>query len=172
MEILYLRIIYIFAIILWVILVNNFGLLPADDVIEWILLLLPPILFIMAIASMDSVSDKVECFNIKGNILTLGITVIVPLLGWMATKYSGNRELFIKLCALAIFFSILTLLEVWVPERNLKLLLHVKSILQTASVSIILIAIYKFFLDTSANSLATGLASEKYDSVFAHNLFR
>lgn len=171
MKNLYLRIIYIFSIVLWIILANNFNLLSGDDIIEWLLILLPITLFFIAFLFIDDVNNRVECFNTRGNLLTLGIAVIIPLLGWMATKYSGNRGLFIKLCALAIFFSIFTLLEFWVPEDGLNLVLHIKSILQTLSISIILIAVYKFFLDTTANSLAVGLIDEKYDSVFAHNLF-
>lgn len=148
-----LRIIYIFGIVLWLSIVVYIKLLPCDDIYEWGLVLLPIILFIIAFVSIDRINEHVENFNFNYSLLTISLAVVVPLLGWMASKYKGDKKAFMKMCILAIFFSMLATLDVWVSGDNLCIVKHTKSILQTIGVSLILIAIYKFFLDTTPNSL-------------------
>jgi len=165
----YLYITYIIAIICWSYIIWYFKLLPsffslrqsdnqeniksptANSLIAWFLILLPFLSFIIAIYSADSITKDVENFAFNANLLTLGMIVALPLLNWLAERYTGDRTTFTQMLALAIVLSMLTLLDFWVKPPYLCLIKHIKSALQTMAIILMTLAIYIFFIDIGTN---------------------
>lgn len=141
------RWVYFFAIIGWLFLIFWYQLFPPLDFIEAGILVLPLMVFLISYSSIPHITEQVEGYMFKANLLTLGLLIALPLLNWAYSNFNGNRVLFIKLAATAIIFSMLTLIDVWVPHRFLPLEKHIKSILQTSAITLLIFALYRFFIE-------------------------
>jgi hypothetical protein len=144
---------YAVAIVLWVIILLALKIRP-DDWVEWSLILLPVILFSMGIAFAKTMSVRMEEYMNRSNLITLGLVIALPLLDWIVKYHEGDRQSFIVACGVAIILSMLTLIDVPVPDNKVYIIKHLRSILQTYAVVILIISLYKFFFDTTANSWA------------------
>jgi len=153
-QIINIRRVYLFALIGWIILIALYKLIPPSDVIEAIILFLPVLVFIISYVSVPEITYKVEKYMFKANLLTLGLLVALPLLNWIYTNHNENRALFIKLAATAIIFSMVTLIDVWVPRDHLPVVKHIKSVLQTMAITLLIFGLYRFFIDqTQENNM-------------------
>jgi len=147
-------IIYSFGIILWIYIIYYFKMLPSKDNIDFIIIIVPIFLFILAIFSSSGITPSVEQFMFRGNILSLGLVISLPLLSWVVDKYLGSdRKTFVQMMSIAIILSMITLVDIWVPEKYLYIVKHIKSILQTIAVFILMICLYRFLIHTDSNSL-------------------
>lgn len=143
----YIYIVYIISIIVWTIIIFFFGIpYYTYGFLFWILILLPYIIFIIAILSANTITKHVEDFAFNANILTLGMIVSLPLLNWLIDHYNGDKKKFVQMISLAIIFSMLTLIDVWINVKYLCLLKHIKSSLQTIAIMLMTIAIYIYFV--------------------------
>ena len=139
--------VYLFALIGWIILIITYKLIPPHDAIEIAILFVPIVVFLISYISIPKITYKVERYMFKANLLTLGLLVALPLLNWVNTNRNENRTLFIKLAATAIIFSMLTLIDVWVPCEYLPVVKHIKSVLQTSAITLLIFGLYRFFIE-------------------------
>jgi len=146
--------VYVFFIILWICILCYFQLFSSRDWIQWFIILIPFIAFIIAISFSHQLTGTVENFAFRTNILSLGIIIVLPLIIWIAEKYSGDKRKLLQLLTLAIVFSLLSLIDYWVSERYLCVVKHIKSALQTMAITLLIVSIYTFFLHDCLNSWA------------------
>lgn len=144
----------------WIIILMMLKIYP-DDIPEWALCILPVLLFTLGIIFSDRMDKEMQdCMN-RSNIITLGLVIALPLLDWIARHHGGDRKKFITACGFAIMLSLLTLIDIPMPDDKVYVLMHLRSILQTISVILLMLALYKFFFDESANSWASVLTEKK-----------
>ncbi|AYV85911.1 MAG: hypothetical protein Solivirus1_68 [Solivirus sp.] len=151
-----LKIWYIVAILIWIVLLALLGLLPPKDIIEVILMAIPIIAFIVAIVSIHTITESIEQLMLKANLLTLGLLVALPLINWSKDTSYESKETFMKIAATAIILSMLTLIDWWVDKKYLYLLKHTKSIVQTYAIVLLMIGLYKFFCEAAYSKEPVG----------------
>lgn len=150
----YIRLVYIIFGFLWTMMIWYWSLLPGNDVFQRFLVIIPYILFIFGFSFAAQINDRVEGFMFRGNILTMGLILALPLLTWTVDKYTGDKQRFLQMAVVAVMLSMISLLDVWVSQDYLSIVKHVKSCLQTISIVLLLFVIYEFMLN---NNTATNL---------------
>lgn len=138
--------VYIVALVAWIFIICVFGLWKTD-VIGWIILSIPLVVFFSGYASADRLTVEIEKENFQANYFTIGLVLILPLLTWVKKEYSGNAEHFIRILIFAIIIILLSLLDVWVERQYMSVTKHVKSVFQTIAIVLIIYAFYSFYID-------------------------
>ena len=140
------KLIYILAIVLWIIICFLLKLIPGHNWVEWGILILPIVIFLYAWSVADKVSTTVEDYMGKTNILTLGLIIAMPLLNWVQGR-KDDRKQFTQLMAVAIIFSMLTLIDISVGHDELCIIRHAESALQTMAIVLLIFGLYRFFIN-------------------------
>ena len=140
------RLVYCVAIVVWILIVVAFHLYNTD-VIGWIILAIPPVIFLTGYANSDHLTVEIERENFQANYFAIGILIILPLLTWVNRDYKGDRKRFTRILVLAIIIIMLSLLDVWVRREYLSLNKHIKSALQTIAISLLIYALYAYYID-------------------------
>lgn len=140
------RTIYGFMIGLWIFIIAVFQIFPGANFIENVILLLPFFFFIIAICSAAYITENAEKFVFRGNILTLGLIISVPLLNFILDRYNGNKHQFIEISMTGIILSLLALIDVWLPDEHLCFAKHYKSGFETMAIILLIYVIYHYFV--------------------------
>jgi hypothetical protein len=154
------RIIYLVGIVAWILLSWYFGFFPTTDTMEWLIFLLPIVLFLVAWASIPYVSGHVESFMYRSNILTLGLLIALPLLSWVEVRHPERKQ-FVPIMGTAIILSMLTLVDIWVPHDQLPWIKHIKSIMQTVAIVLLVYGLYRYFVDPNFEAREANLSNER-----------
>lgn len=147
-----LQMFYIFVALFWVLLIAYFDLWR--EKLSFVLFL-PLFAFFITFLCIENVSVYVEESMLQSNFLSLGLILALPMLSWMLKEYNGNKKHFFTVIILALVLSLLTFVDIWVPENRLTIYRHIRSSLQVMSVSLFIFALCTFFF-YSYVSLPTG----------------
>lgn len=152
----YLRLIYLCAILVWVAIIYLLNLLPPRNIIEMLILLIPPAVFLIALLSVHTITESVEELMLKANLLTLGLLVALPLINWSRETTTESKATFINIAATAIILSMITLLDFWVNRKYVYLVKHFKSILQTYAIVLLIAGLFRFFCECAYDKAPVG----------------
>nr|QBK90674.1 MAG: hypothetical protein LCPAC104_01710 [Pithovirus LCPAC104] len=137
---------YIIAIILWIIMII---FLKIDiDLIAFLLFTIPIIVYLINFHNVEDCSVEVENEIFKGDFLSFAVFIVLIFMNW--NKKSRNVDVF-KLLVIAVIFITLSLIDFWVPKNKIILVKHFRSILNTASLSILAIALYIYYREDINN---------------------
>ena len=138
---------YIFLLILWVLILTVLGIFSEDnDGISFLILAVPPILFLIAYVNLPDLSPIDEERVAGTNILTVGLLVAFPIFTWIYDKSKISRTLFNKVLIAAIIFSILAMIDIWIPCDLVPYEHHIRSALQTFAFTLFIFALYRFYV--------------------------
>jgi hypothetical protein len=137
-----LQMFYIFISLFWILLISYFKLW--DEKLSFILFL-PLAAFFLTFLYIEHISVYVEESMMQSNYLSLGLILALPMLSWMLKEYNGNKKHFITVIILALVLSLLTFVDVWVPENRITVYRHFRSSLQVMSVSLFIYALCAFY---------------------------
>lgn len=140
---------YLVASVLWLALCYLLRLFHTNF-IGLLILLIPLAVFAFGFISSSSLSIEVEDDMFKSNYLSVGLLVMFPLLIWCTNDYKGDigkRAQFITIIIVALVLTMLSLIDIWVSKKWITLVKHVKSILQTSSLTLIIFALYHYYLE-------------------------
>ena len=135
------KVIYIIVIIIWVIVIWYLGLYKTD-IIGWILLLLPILIFGINISELDECTKEVEESMFEGNFLSFGFLIAVILINWNKTE---DKTKYFKLLTLGLVLLMLSLVDIWVRKEKLIVFKHIKSIFQTLALFILAYTLYIYY---------------------------
>jgi hypothetical protein len=138
----WIKVVYVIIIIAWTLLISFSGFFRLK---AGLLLLLPYVFFILALITVEDLTTGVEECMFKANFLAVGIILSLPLLNWSNKDYTGDKRLFSSIIIIAISLSILSLIDVWVPERWLSVYKHFRSCLQTMSLTLMIFGLIEYF---------------------------
>ena len=156
--------IYILGIILWLIICFLLKLIPANDFFEYLIIALPIVVFVFSWYYADRVSTVVEDYMGKTNVLTLGLIIALPLLNWVQDRGPEKKQ-FIQIMAVAIIFSMLTLIDLWVGHEELHVIRHAESALQTMAITLLIFGLYRYFIDPHPKTNLKSMILKKSDSI-------
>lgn len=142
-----LRMIYIGAAIFWIIFITCIIGTCNIRGLSGVIVIIPFIVFLISYISLPKVVPLTEKTLQRTNYLSLGLLIFFPIFSTLITKYRANRELFVKLMCSAFIFSLIGLYDVWVPPDYVPHLRHIKTIFQTYTVTILLLAMNEFYIN-------------------------
>ena len=142
------RVLYGISFVLWVVLIIALGLWRTD-IVGWVVLLVPPLVFLFGFINADKLTVEVEDQMFEANYLSVGLIIVLPLLMWINGQHGEttspvDRRHFIQIVVVALVLSMLSMIDLWVPRESVSLIKHGKSIFQTASISLLIYALYWF----------------------------
>lgn len=137
------KILYILAIVFWIGLCLYFKLYTTKG---WLILILPLIVFGIAIYNCECLCNELDEYMFKASYLSVGLILTLPLLSWMTKDYNGDINQFISVIILYLTFTLLTLIDVWVPHSSISIFKHLRSVFQTLSITLIIYAMITYFL--------------------------
>lgn len=140
-NIYYLQIMYIIAIIIWILIIV-FLKLYETDIIGWIILLVPIIIFIIGFTSLSGIDQEVEDFMLQTDFLQLGYIIIVIVLMW--DKSIKNSKIF-HLIGIGLALLVMSMIDVWISKSKLVYMKHFESIVQTMAAVILIFALYYYY---------------------------
>lgn len=142
---------YIFLLIMWLLILTVLGIFSEDnDGISFLILAIPPILFLIAYVNLPDLSPVDEERVAGTNILTVGLLVAFPIFTWIYDKSKISRTLFNKLLIAAIILSILAMIDIWIPCDLVPYEHHIRSALQTFAFTLFIFALYRFYVTREA----------------------
>jgi hypothetical protein len=133
---------YIMIALFWILLISYFKLW--DEKLSFILFL-PLAAFFITFLYLEHISVYVEESMLQTNYLSLGLILALPMLSWMLKEYNGNKKHFITIIILALVLSLLTFVDIWVPENRISVYRHIRSSFQVMSVSLFIYALCTFY---------------------------
>lgn len=149
------RIVYLIFILLWLLVIiwlqlYNYGILVI------ILLFIPVIVFASGYLFAHQFTPKDEESVFEASFLAIGLLVLMPLVNWMKDDYVGSKKELIRLIFVAVVLTLLSVLDIWLPKRLMRINKHIRLCLETMAVTLFICIIVMFYDhvedDTGKNS--------------------
>ena len=139
------QIMYVVAMAAWIIIVAALGITPCT-LASFLIVMLPIFVYAIGLWNAGSITSEVEESLFTANYLSIGMLLVLPLLTWINKHYCGDKNHLLKITVVAFVLSMLSIVDVWVPKKWLPFVKHLKSVLQTASLALLIYAVYEFFV--------------------------
>lgn len=147
----YVRVLYVVLIIIWTVLVVYLRLW---NTLGGMVLVAPVLLFTLAFTTAPYLCDDIESFMGQANCLSLGLMIAMPLLVYLNnSKYPGDKQRYTSAIIMALIFSSLALVDVWVPPAFMTPYKHFRSALHVMSLTLFIYALLHHFLTRSGANL-------------------
>jgi len=137
--------VYIIASIAWIILTIVLGLWKHDDIIVWLILLLPLVVFAINYLSLGDFTCEMEDQMFRGNFLSFGFLVAIILINWNSPMGHHDKTEFFKIIVAAFILLMLSLVDLWVEKKRMPVVKHIKTSLHTASLTLLTVALYLYY---------------------------
>jgi len=144
-----LQCVYLLAIIVWLILIYYLNL-DLNNVLSLLIILLPIFFFMLAVVNIGYLTAEVEDDLFKINYLSIGLVIVLPLLTCLAKDYGGDQDQYLRLIVTALILTMLSLFDCWVYKKWVTVFKHVKSVLQTMSLTLLIYALYSYYVRTGS----------------------
>lgn len=142
-----LTILYIGATILWTIVYYYLGGFSRRHSFYIWAYFIPLVLFGISVYSLRHITTQSERILYKTNFLSIGLIIFFPLFSSIVTKYRGDTQFFIMLMVAGFVFSLISLYDVWLSPEYQPIIKHTKTILQTYTITLIVVAMYTFYIN-------------------------
>jgi len=137
--------VYILAAIGWLVLTVILGLWYHDDLIVWLILLLPLVVFAINYLSLGEFNCKMEEQMFRGNFLSFGFLVAIILINWNSPLGHHDKTEFFKILIAAFILLMISLVDLWVGEKRMPIIKHIKTSLHTTSLTLLALALYLYY---------------------------
>ena len=111
----------------------------------WIFILLPLVVFAINYANLNNITYETENQMFKGNFLSFGFLITVILLNWNSPLGSQDKSKFFRLLVVAFILLMVSLVDVWVDDKSMSVIKHIKTSLHTVSLTLLALALYLYY---------------------------
>jgi hypothetical protein len=141
-----LQVVYILAILIWIFLIFKLKLHHTNT---WgnLIVILPLLIYFIAFWNLDELTIETEGKVFALNYISVSLVVFIPILTWCHENFHIKQHL-IDIMILAIVLAVLSLLDVWVTPKWISITRHLRSILQVASLTLIVYVLYELYKDS------------------------
>jgi len=141
---------YIVALVLWTAIIFYFRI-GFHNPIAIAIIIIPYIIFLSAIYFIPT--DDVFCDLRENSFFAIGLVAVLPLITWYSQYYNEDKQRFITISITAVFVSMLALFEFCLPRKYICLLEHVRSILQTIGIVLLIYVIAEFLASIASGQV-------------------
>ena len=139
------EIVYIISGIIWLALTLFLGFWNYDDIIVWLILSLPLVVFAINYLSLGEFSMHLEDQMLRGNLLSFGFLVAIVLINWNSPFDSKTRTEFYKILVTAFILLMVSLVDLWVGKERMPVVKHIKTVLHTGALTLLALALYLYY---------------------------
>lgn len=139
----YIQYIYIIGLFLWIALLYVLDILSSP--ISYILAIIPAIIFAINFSHISNLSCQIEKEMFKGNFLSFGFLITVILINWKSDLNPADKQNIFKILVIAFVLLMFSLIDIWVCQKQLSIIKHVRTILQTLSITLLALSLYLYY---------------------------
>lgn len=139
------QIVYVIASLLWILLIFVLGLWKTD-LMGTIILLIPLVVYGFGFYNANTLTVEVEETVFSINYLSIALLVVIPLTAWINKTYNGDQRYLTRIMVVAVIIALLSLVDIWVRPKWITVVRHVKSALQTAALTLVVFALYIYYM--------------------------
>lgn len=136
---------YLFLVFIWSIIVVILGSIT-QHIYSLIILFLPYILFGFAYLYACDITIELEENLFASRVFTIIIFVTIPLL-IRADNVKSSRTQYMLPMLLALFFSVLSVISVWVPPKWLLMVKHLQTGFEVMALTLVIFSLFTFFAE-------------------------
>lgn len=140
------QIVYLIGALFWIGLLVLFKL-SFTDFWGYLILSIPLFVFGLSFYFVRNLTVEVEENVLSSNYLSIGLLIVLPLLTGVSQKRHVSSRLLVRILLIAIVLALISLLDFWVSPKWISLPRHVKSILSTMSLTLLVFALYVYYRD-------------------------
>lgn len=157
--------IYFIGILFWLFLIWYLNI-KIGNVWDILIVSIPFVVFFLSMWFADSpLSPHNESMMIRNNYVNSAVIVIFPILIWATTKMeeegAEGYDNFLLMVICSTIFGLLAFVDLWVGDDNYYIAKHVRTILHTFSLVLIIIALKQFYLDKINVTRGSGMFLEQ-----------
>lgn len=145
----YVRMVYIITALIWIGIIIVFQLYYTD-IIGWLLLSIPLIVYAFGFCNANCLCREVEDYLFNSNYLAIGLIVILPLMSWISRDYNGrsieDAKRFKSILVVSIILILISMLDIWISRNWLSVYKHAKSAIQTLAIGLLIYGFYQYYL--------------------------
>lgn len=123
------------------------------------ILWLVPIVFLLSVYNIDGLDADVERESGGTSFMEVGLIIAISLLSWMREVDGFNPDL-IYIMLLAMVFSLIGRIDLWIPKKWFTVYKHVRGIFQTYTLILFCYVLLDFFF-AGVNYSKNKLLSQK-----------
>lgn len=139
------QVIYLIAATTWLLLLYFHGILHRLDIVTGCLITLPLIAFAFGYYNVCSVTGDIEDTMLGANYLSFGFLITIILINWNSPTNTAEKAQFFKILVSAFILIMISMIDIWVSREDLSVVYHFKSILNTAALVLLSIALYLYY---------------------------
>lgn len=139
------QLIYVIAIVLWIILIFILDIHKSDWV-GWIFLSIPIIVYSISFSYASGKEHDIADDMFGGDFLSFAFLTIVIIINWSKITRTSH---FFKIILVSAALLMMSLIDVWVDKEKIIIIKIIKSILQTAALSLLIYALYLYYLEVT-----------------------
>jgi hypothetical protein len=150
------QIMYTVMLIVWLSIIFFCGLWKYPFIVPLFALLIPIVVFMYSIYSADCFTENSDAgIVMNSQYLIITIVIMIPLLTWfLQSDHPGSsREvrIFITVILVAMITILITMIDIWLPEKYIVLYKHFRSCCKVIAVSLIIFLLPAIFLFKNKN---------------------
>lgn len=146
------QVLYIVAVVIWIILVWWLDLYKTDG-IGWFFILLPIFIYAINYSYVHKAEIETENDMFAGNFLSFGFLIAAFIISW--TNAGVNPKVF-KIIFVGIVLIMFSLIDVWLPKQEMVISKHLRTIFQTGALSLLALALYIYYQETIITGKCSG----------------
>lgn len=144
--------VYVLALIVWLFIIFFMGLIK-NDIIIFLILLIPVLVFAINFISAGEFTCKVEQQMFKGNFLYFGFIVAVILINWNKDMSATEKHDIFRIIVLSLILLMFSMIDIWISLEEQAIIKHIRTSLHTISLTLLAYALYEFYLFQGHHSL-------------------
>lgn len=137
------QIAYIIAAVIWILIIFVMKLYQTN-LIGWVILIIPLVVFAINYVNLTCVTKEVENEMLKGNFLSFAFLITIILINWSKIEDKGR---YFSILLLSLILLMLSLVDIWVKPENMPLMRHLKTIFQTSALALLVYALFLYYTE-------------------------
>jgi len=137
--------IYILSVVLWIIFIWWSELYLLGDWLIWFFIIIPPIMYLIGYSNACNLTFESEDDVLGANYLSFGFLITIILINWNTPLQLEDKNSFLKLLIVAFVLIMLSMIDIWVTRRQLSIVRHIRTSLQTAALVILSMSLYVYY---------------------------
>ena len=136
------RLVYVIAILLWILIIWCLELYNTD-LVGILILAIPIIFYVFSIFVVVDCTKDTEKDVLQTDVLLFGSALITV---FVSVKYIEYSSYFYKLIFIGVLLAAIGSTDIWLSKKHAHLYKHIKIVLQTASTFIFVFLFYTFYV--------------------------